>query len=384
MNDNNDALKVAMIPPGCLPIPPEGAGAVEGILLDLVPALGKKKVRVSTPTPGSPATPNLFEVLSKPLRGPLIWKHMKWGRILQPWLNKREGDEIWHTHGQFVAKRALKSKKGRKVVFTSHNFAWLLPKKSSKKWARLRTELKIIQDVDKVVAVSSELAEYIAKGTGISRSHIEVIPNPVPLDVLELSLTRERARAKLGVSENELRIIQVGRNHPYKGFDLTLRAWEIVSSSTTFSEVKLCLIGPDTNKLVKLPKNVSALGSVSRERLLNEMSAADMILLPSRAEGFPILGLEALGMARCIVASDIGPICELLGTEPFDQGIKIQECGIQFNSGSAFALAEAMRITIDMTREERDGIGKNGHTRVTSKYSIESIAERHIEMYHNL
>jgi glycosyltransferase involved in cell wall biosynthesis len=53
---------------------------------------------------------------------------------------------------------------------------------------------------------------------------------------------------------------------------------------------------------------------VDRQRMQELLSAADISVLPSRHEGFPVAVIEAMATGLAIVATDVGGVREAVGT----------------------------------------------------------------------
>ncbi len=66
-------------------------------------------------------------------------------------------------------------------------------------------------------------------------------------------------------------------------------------------------------------------------------AAADVVILPSRSEGVPLVVLEALASARCVVASNAGSIPEVLDAS----------CGILIDKPDAAEFARAINSLLD-------------------------------------
>jgi len=66
-------------------------------------------------------------------------------------------------------------------------------------------------------------------------------------------------------------------------------------------------------------------------------AAADVVAMPSLTEGLPLTALEALALGRCIVASAVGELPEVLG----------DGAGLLVPPGDVAALADALRQARD-------------------------------------
>jgi glycosyltransferase involved in cell wall biosynthesis len=93
-------------------------------------------------------------------------------------------------------------------------------------------------------------------------------------------------------------------------------------------------------------------------------AAADVVILPSRSEGVPLVVLEALASARCVVASNAGSIPEVLDAS----------CGILIDKPSAAEFAQAINSLLDQ-RELREKMGAAGRRKMEASHDIRRTRE---------
>jgi glycosyltransferase involved in cell wall biosynthesis len=110
-------------------------------------------------------------------------------------------------------------------------------------------------------------------------------------------------------------IVAVGRMFPKKGFDVLLHA-----QAKSKSKLHLSLIGdgPEREALRRLARSLGLNGEVcfrgqqDHARVLREMAAADLVVIPSRQEPFGMVALEAMALGKPVVASRVGGLPEVL------------------------------------------------------------------------
>lgn len=165
-----------------------------------------------------------------------------------------------------------------------------------------------------VVAPSRQLIER-AVALGANPSTSRAIANGVDL---KLFRPRDRylARDALGRARDERIILFVGRLEPRKGVDELFNAVErLVPSHPT---LHLVLIGDGVRadayraraRAHKLP--VTFLGTQPSAQVAEWLAAADLLALPSWAEGTPNVVLESLASGRPVVATDVGGIPDVI------------------------------------------------------------------------
>lgn len=98
-----------------------------------------------------------------------------------------------------------------------------------------------------------------------------------------------------------------------------------------------------------------AIDGAGVRRLLEE---SRVFVLPSFAEGLPVVIMEALALQRPVIASSIAGTPELVDAS----------CGWLVPAGSADAVADAMEAAIDASDETIAAMGREGHRRVAEQH----------------
>jgi glycosyltransferase involved in cell wall biosynthesis len=150
------------------------------------------------------------------------------------------------------------------------------------------------------VAVSNAIADCLPS------TDTTVIPNGIDLADYG-TLSRADAKTKLGLRSEDFIAAFLGRLSCEKGPDLIIRT-ALLRPEFQF------LIGGDGPEMPRLirncPPNVLLLGRVSDPAVL--LSAADVMLIPSRSEGQGIVALEAMASGTPVIASRVGGLIETL------------------------------------------------------------------------
>jgi glycosyltransferase involved in cell wall biosynthesis len=155
---------------------------------------------------------------------------------------------------------------------------------------------------DELVAVTRDLVEYVV-GKGWPRQRVHYLPT-LASDAPQPPLPR----ADFDTPDDVPLILALGRLHEEKGFDVLLKS--LIEAPSAY--LWLAGSGPAENQLKALAKN---LGLESRVRFLgwrNDRAAlyasCDLCVMPSRAEPFGTVMIEAWAYRRPIIAAAaIGP-----------------------------------------------------------------------------
>jgi glycosyltransferase involved in cell wall biosynthesis len=100
------------------------------------------------------------------------------------------------------------------------------------------------------------------------------------------------------------------------------------------------------------------------------IAGADCVVLPSYREGLPRSLLEAAAMARPLIATDV-PGCR----DAVDHGINGLLCAVR----DPHSLADAITKMVDLTVEERAGMGSAGRRKVEANFDHAIVIERCLE-----
>jgi glycosyltransferase involved in cell wall biosynthesis len=100
------------------------------------------------------------------------------------------------------------------------------------------------------------------------------------------------------------------------------------------------------------------------------LAASDILVLPSRSEGVPLVILEALASARCVIASRVGAIPEVVDSS----------CGILIEQPDPAAFAAAINSLLD-DPALREKMGASGRRKVEADHDVRKTREAFAELF---
>ncbi|MHB0975665.1 MAG: glycosyltransferase family 4 protein [Candidatus Aquicultorales bacterium] len=170
------------------------------------------------------------------------------------------------------------------------------------------------------------------------------------------------------------RVAYVGRLAPEKGVDLFLEAAKLLLDEGANHSFVVVGDGPLRAQLegqargLGIETSIEFMGFVEDAKTL--LDSFDVLVLPSRSEGQPMVVLEAFAAGCPVVASNVGGVAGLLS----------DGCGIAVEPGDASAIGRAVKKVM-ADPEELGKIRETARRKVEKDYSAERMAERTMDVY---
>ncbi len=182
---------------------------------------------------------------------------------------------------------------------------------------RLRLDRWTDPLVERHVCVSEAVARYSRETAGLPARKLLVIPNGI--DLARFTEVQPVTAAALGLPAGRRWMTYVGRLDAQKGLE-----WLVAQAPAWLAEHNqhdLLLVGegPLRGELEsaihrhKLTERVHLVGW--QEDVPGILAASDLLVLPSLWEGMPNVVLEAMALARPVLASDVEGVREVLGPD---------------------------------------------------------------------
>jgi colanic acid/amylovoran biosynthesis glycosyltransferase len=176
------------------------------------------------------------------------------------------------------------------------------------------------------------------------------------------------------------RLVCVGRLCEQKGQLLLVEAARQLATQGVAFE--LILVGdgelrPNIEALIKrykLEATVRITGRISSDELQEQIIAARALVLPSFAEGLPMVIMEAMALKRPVISTFVAGIPELV--HPGEHGWLVP-------AGDVEALGEAMRACLELSTQNLERMGEASHKRALERHNVDTQAAQLAALFHD-
>jgi glycosyltransferase involved in cell wall biosynthesis len=224
-----------------------------------------------------------------------------------------------------------------------------------------------------LVAPSRWLAAHVRQVPALAGLPLRVIPYPLACDVFSPADDRAEARRYLGLTPTAPTVILGGYNwaDARKGGSDAIAA--LRAASARVPELQLLVIGADSDRVLQRSGVRGRAMPFIRERaaLARAYGCADVCLLPSRAENYPLTALEAMACGTPVVAYDVGGVPEQ---------VRPGETGLLARDGQTDELATGLVRVLTDTRAARR-MGAAAREFVVGTCSVDAVVERYRHTY---
>ncbi len=192
---------------------------------------------------------------------------------------------------------------------------------------------------------------------GVDAGYVAQAPTQVP------SVPRFCSVGRLSEQKGQLLLVQAAAQLKHEGrqFELVL-----VGDGPMRAEIEALIAREGLGSYVTIT------GWASGAEVRKQIEAARAFVLPSFAEGLPVVLMEALGRGRPVITTYIAGIPELV-----QDGIN----GWLVPAGSTEHVASAMRAALDATPEQLSEMGQKGYQRVREMHDAAANARSLLTLF---
>jgi len=169
------------------------------------------------------------------------------------------------------------------------------------------------------------------------------------------------------------KLLNIGRLSEQKGQMLLLEAIKMVKERGA-TDIKLDIVGDGELRgemehyieKHQLDENIQILGWKSGDEILKLLDQSTAMILPSFAEGLPVVIMEAFGRARPVITTYIAGIPELVD----------EQCGFVVTPGDVDDLVVNIERFIATGLDVLNDMGSEGRARVLKEHNADTEAEK--------
>lgn len=226
--------------------------------------------------------------------------------------------------------------------------------------------------------VSQDAVDSFIRKRASTADRMIVVTNGIDTSQFDSSIKdRQEKRAELNISEETPMLLSVGRLTEAKDYPNLLNTYSLLLGNYSYKNTpRLFIVGTghldsylkNMTSELGINKYVTFLGQRSDIRQL--MCAADIFVLSSEWEGFPLVIIEAMACKKLIVATDSGGVKEALG-----------ECGFVVPVKNADGLSIAINKMISLPDSDKILLGEKVRERIVKMNSIDKIVDHWISIY---
>jgi len=252
--------------------------------------------------------------------------------------------------------------------------------------AHVRTEIDLekarkysLDKADVVVSTSRSAAEVLSNFESL-KGRIFHLPNGIDLRRFNPTVLGDEARRQHGIASDAIVFGAVGRIDLLKGLDLLVSAFARVAK--TVKHARLLIVGEAKGKgssfkddlLIMITKHglrERVVLAGHQDNPVPYYAAMDVLVMPSRTEGFGRSVVEAMAMAKPTIATDVGALPEIVWNG---------QTGFIVGAEDVEALADRM-TELAASAAKRAILGNAGRALVETRFDINTTVSRLQSIY---
>lgn len=245
--------------------------------------------------------------------------------LLLRYLKKKGIPSVYHIHF------------GRTVKYKTEN---------GRCWRQIR---KTVQLADWTITIDRTTQNILKEYA----NNIVEINNPIDLDSME---------EVFDTKENKS-VVYLGWVIKAKGIEELIEGFNCFVNENG-KEYTLYIVGPGEEAYIRTLKkrakgNIIFTGELEHLEAMKLLASSQILVLPSYTEGFPNVVLEGMALQKCVIATSVGALPDILSNG----------AGILIQPKSSKEIKEALDKTTD--KDYRQTIANKGYQKVKKEYDIE-------------
>jgi len=314
--------------------------------------------------------PHGVEIVTFDNRGPRWLSTLRLARVMREVVERTE-PAVVHLHSTFagLALRPLlrwmnmRGTLRAPVIYCAHGWSFDRETSFVSRMIAEWLERTLAPLCDAIVCISAHEMRLAAQA-GIGSDKLIQINNGVP---------REAPAApskNVEWPEGKRRVLFVGRFDRQKGVDVLLDAMAQLQVSSFAWFVGERVLGDSAE--LKFPPNVRTTGWLTAGEISAYYESAEVLIVPSRWEGFGLIAVEGMRAGLPVIATRVGGLPEIV-----ENGVT----GLLVEPGNPDAIVQAVRTLRD---ESRPRMGKAGRARFEAEFTLDRVHGEITALYQRL
>lgn len=236
----------------------------------------------------------------------------------------------------------------------------------------------IFKSIDVDIIVHSNYTKELVQNSPITKhiKNVHYIPFGIDLNKFN-EFSRKEARNRLGISNDHIvlffRAQSDSKGTNFKGTNKIIEA--LKDSNFDIPITVLTCDQVNTIEVLKEKFNVIELGKVQNDEIMvDAFNACDIFLMPSSAETFGLMAIEAMACARPVVIFDNSALPAVTFAP---------ECGYLVEDNNSTELRKAIDYLAN-NEKERTRRGKLGRKLAEENYNLEEYNQKISDLYENV
>ncbi len=328
----------------------------DGPMIDRLKKIGIKTHVIHTETP--------FDVR--------VWKKVSH-------LVKEENIDVVHAHGTRAMSNMFSTAKKKQLplLYTCHAWSFHVDQNAIVKKLRIGSEKYLTKKAD--INICGAKANRDEARRLFGKFDAEIIYNSVDPNKFNPNGTYKNIRQELSIADDEIIIASIARLTLQKQPLKLIAAFAEVCKKV--NNVKLLMVGDGelkekvTDLISKLQLQHRIILQPFRQDVPDLLAAADIFVLPSLWEAFPIALLEAMYMGKAVAATNVDGTPEMI--EDNYNGLLIDPNNLEAD------LAKKL-TTLCVNTSLRKKLQANAVKSVYNKYNVSTLAKKNQLLYEQL
>ncbi len=243
------------------------------------------------------------------------------------------------------------------VVYCPHGWVFDVDQPGLARSATQWAERVLSKRCARIVAISeSERCKGVSAGI-----------RPARLTVIQNGIRDRENVAPAEWADARLRVLFVGRLDRQKGVDVLLAAVADLADHVSVRVVGQTVVGQGA--VAEAGSHVEFMGWMGHDDVAAQLSACDVVVMPSRWEGFGLVAVEAMRAGKPVFASNTGGLAEIV---------------LNGRTGRLFPVDDvpALRgMLAGASREQLASMGRQGRERFVERYTIDQTHRELMRLY---